>query len=102
MRKEYNPKEHPLVRQGKRTEDEILAEFLDVLEYHFNLLIEKSDDNLDVNDVKVDFDDFCEFYKNISVCIKDDKYFEVMVLSEWGIKKDGKSLYQRTWNQQDA
>ena len=102
MRKEYNPKEHPLVRQGKRTEDEILAEFLDVLEYHFNLLIEKSDDNLDVNDVKVDFDDFCEFYKNISVCIEDDKYFEVMVLSEWGIKKDGKSLYQRTWNQQDA
>jgi len=102
MRKEYNPKEHPLVRQGKRTEDEILAEFLDALEYHFNLLIEKSDDNLDVNDVKVDFDDFCEFYKNISVCIEDDKYFEVMVLSEWGIKKDGKSLYQRTWNQQDA
>ena len=102
MRKEYNPKEHPLVRQGKRTEDEILAEFLDVLEYHFNLLIEKSDDNLDVNDVKVDFDDFCEFYKNISVCIEDDKYFEVMVLREWGIKKDGKSLYQRTWNQQDA
>ena len=102
MRKEYNPKEHPLVRQGKRTEDDILAEFLDVLEYHFNLLIEKSDDNLDVNDVKVDFDDFCEFYKNISVCIEDDKYFEVMVLSEWGIKKDGKSLYQRTWNQQDA
>jgi Ca2+-binding EF-hand superfamily protein len=102
LRNEYNPKEHPLVRQGKRTEEEILAEFLDVLEYHFNLLIEKSDDNLDVNEIKVDFDDFCEFYKNISVCIEDDKYFEVMVLSEWGIKKDGKSLYQRTWNQQDA
>ena len=32
----------------------------------------------------------------------DDKYFEVMVMSEWGIKKDGKSLYQRTWNKQDA
>ncbi len=102
MRHEYNPREHPLVRQGKRTEDEILAEFLDVLEYHFNLLIEKGDDNADVNDIKVDFDDFCDFYKNISVCIDDDKYFEVMVMSEWGIKKDGKSLYQRTWNQQDA
>jgi len=102
LRHAYNPKEHPLVRQGKRTEDEILAEFLDVLEYHFNLLIEKSDENVDVNDIKVDFDDFCEFYKNISVCIDDDKYFEVMVMSEWGIKKDGKSLYQRTWNKQDA
>ena len=102
LRREYNPKEHPLVRQGKRTEDEILAEFLDVLEYHYNLLIEKNDENVDVNDIKVDFDDFCDFYKNISVCIDDDKYFEVMVLSEWGIKKDGKSLYQRTWNKQDA
>ena len=102
LRHEYNPKEHPLVRQGKRTEDEILAEFLDVLEYHFNLLVEKNDENADVNDIKVDFDDFCEFYKNISVCIDDDNYFEVMVLSEWGIKKDGKILYQRTWNKQDA
>ena len=102
LRHEYNPSEHPLVRQGKRTEDEVLAEFLDVLEYHFNLLIEKNDDNLDVNDVKVDFDDFCDFYKNISVCIDDDKYFEVMVMSEWGLKKEGKTLYQKTWNQQDA
>ena len=102
LRHAYNPKEHPLVRQGKRSEDEILAEFLDVLEYHFNLLIDKNDENIDVNDIKVDFNDFCEFYKNISVCIDDDKYFEVMVLSEWGIKKEGKSLYQRTWNKQDA
>ena len=102
LRHEYNPKEHPLVRQGKRTEDEILAEFLDVLEYHFNLLIEKGNENIDVNDIKVDFDDFCDFYKNISVCVDDDKYFEIMVLSEWGIKKDGKTLYQKTWNKQDA
>ena len=102
LRHEYNPREHPLVRQGKRTEDEVLAEFLDILEYHFNLLIEKNDDNTDVNDIKVDFDDFCDFYKNISVCIDDDKYFEIMVMSEWGLKKEGKTLYQKTWNQQDA
>jgi Ca2+-binding EF-hand superfamily protein len=63
LRREYNPKEHPLVRQGKRTEDEILAEFLDVLEYHFNLLIEKGDNSVDVNGIKVDFDDFCDFTK---------------------------------------
>ena len=68
---------------------------MDVLEYHFNLLIEK-------NDEEVDFDDFCNFYKNISLCIEDDKYFEVMTLSEWNIQKEGKSLYQRTWNKFDA
>ena len=102
MREAYNPKEHPLVRRGKRNEDEILGDFIDILEYHFSLLNEKNDENIDVNDIKIDFDDFCDFYKTISICVEEDKYFEVMVLSEWGIKKDGKSLYQRTWNQQEA
>jgi Ca2+-binding EF-hand superfamily protein len=101
IRHEYNPKGNPLVRQGKRSEDEILAEFLDVLEYHFNLLIEKNED-IDVNELEVDFEEFCNFYKNISLCIEDDKYFEIMVLSEWGIQKEGKSLYQKTWNKSDA
>ena len=101
MREGFTPSAHPLVRQGKRAEDEILGEFLDILEYHFNLLFEKNEDESDVNDIKVDFDEFCEFYKNISICIEDDKYFEVMLLSVWGIKKDGKTLYQRTWNKQD-
>ena len=101
IRHEYNPKGNPLVRQRKRSEDEILAEFLDVLEYHFNLLIEKNED-IDVNELEVDFEEFCNFYKNISLCIEDDKYFEIMVLSEWGIQKEGKSLYQKTWNKSDA
>ena len=102
IRHEYNPRGNPLVRQGKRCEDEILAEFLDVLEYHFNLLIEKNEDDIDVNETKVDFEEFCNFYKNISLCIEDDKYFEIMVLSEWGVQKEGKSLYQRTWNKYDS
>ena len=102
LREAYNPKEHPLVRQGKRSEDEILGDFIDSLEYHFSLLNEKNDENVDVNDIKIDFDDFCDFYKTISVSIEDDKYFEIMVMSEWGLKKDGRTLYQRTWNQQDA
>ena len=101
MRDNYDPKGHPLVRQGKRSEDEILGEFIDMLEYHFNLLNEKNEENEDINDIKIDFEEFCEFYKTISVCIEEDKYFEIMVLSEWGIKKDGKSLYQKDWNVQD-
>ena len=101
LRETYDPRGNPLVRQGKRSEDEILAEFLDVLEYHFNLLIEKNED-IDVNELEVDFEEFCNFYKNISLCIEDDKYFEIMVLSEWGIQKEGKSLYQKTWNKSDA
>ena len=101
LRESYNPREHPLVRQGKRSEDEILGDFIDILEYHFTLLNEKNDENVDVNEIKIDFDDFCDFYKTISVCIEEDKYFEVLVLSVWGIKKEGKSLYQRTWNKKE-
>ena len=101
LRDSYDPKGHPLVRQGKRSEDEILGEFIDILEYHFNLLNEKNEENLDINEIKIDFDEFCEFYKTISVSVEEDKYFEIMVLSEWDIKKDGKSLYQKDWNLQD-
>ena len=97
----YDPKGHPLVRQGKRTEDEILGEFIDILEYHFNLLNEKNEENEDINEIKIDFEEFCQFYKTISISVEEDKYFEIMVLSEWDIKKDGKSLYQKDWNIQE-
>ena len=33
----YNAKKHPDVIQGKRTEDEILGEFLDTFEAHYAL-----------------------------------------------------------------
>ncbi len=35
----YNGKMHPEVKAGKKTEDEVLAEFLDNFEYHFSLLV---------------------------------------------------------------
>ena len=101
LREGYDPKGNPLVRQGKRNEEEILGDFIDILEYHFSLLNEKNEENEEVNDIKIDFDDFCDFYKVISISVEEDKYFEIMVMSEWDIKKDGKSLYQKDWNQQD-
>ena len=101
LREAYDPRGNPLVRQGKRSAEEILGDFIDILEYHFSLLNEKNEENEEVNDIKIDFDEFCEFYKTISISVEEDKYFEIMVMSEWGIKKDGKSLYQKDWNQQD-
>jgi Ca2+-binding EF-hand superfamily protein len=37
----YNAKKSPDVISGKKTEDEVLAEFLDTFEYHFSLLVIK-------------------------------------------------------------
>ena len=38
IRGTYNASKHPDVKAGKKTEEEILGEFLDTFEYHFNLL----------------------------------------------------------------
>ena len=39
LRGVYSAKNHPDVRSGRKTEDEVLAEFLDNFEYHFSLLV---------------------------------------------------------------
>ena len=37
----YNAKQHPDVKSGRKTEDEILAEFLDTFEIHYSILDKK-------------------------------------------------------------
>lgn len=101
IRDNYNAKENFLVRKGKKKEEEILAEFMDLIEYHFNLLNEKDDENIDINDIKVDFDEFCNFYKNISSTVENDKLFEIKVSGEWGLTIDGKYPFQKNWNEED-
>jgi len=39
----YNAKNHPDVRSGKRTEDEVLGEFLETFELHHNLKVGMKD-----------------------------------------------------------
>lgn len=75
IRNAYNPINHPDVLSGKRTEDEVLAEFLDNLQYHFSLL--KSDKEEENN--KINFEEFLEFFNYISAGIEDDEYFESII-----------------------
>ena len=57
------------MRSGKKTEDEVLTEFLDTFEMHSSL-IHPGEYNHRVN-----FDEFCEYYNNVSANIDDDEYF---------------------------
>ena len=75
IRNAYNPINHPDVLSGKRTEDEVLAEFLDNLQYHFSLL--KSDKEQENN--KINFEESLEFFNYISAGIEDDEYFESVI-----------------------
>ena len=80
IRENYNAKKHPDVVSGKKNEEEVLAEFLDNFEYHFSLLNSNK-----TKDGKITFDEFCEYYNNISMSISDDRYFESIMNSAWNL-----------------
>ena len=82
LRNAYNPKNHPDVLSGKMSEDEVLAEFLDNLQYHFNLLKPNKDDKND----KINFEEFLEFFNNISAGIDDDDYFENVIKTGFNLE----------------
>jgi len=90
LRGVYNAKFHPDVKSGKKTEDEVLAEFLDTFEYHFNLL----NDNKS-KDRTITMEEWIEYYNNISMSIDDDKYFELMMTNAWNM--DGKKVTKKGW-----
>ena len=79
LRQSYNADKHPEVLNGKRTKQEILARFIDMFEYHFNLL------NKNKNKEGATKEEFEEFYNYISPFIDNDKYFENMMSRVWGL-----------------
>ena len=91
IRNAYNPINHPDVLSGKRTEDEVLAEFLDNLQYHFSLL--KSDKEQENN--KINFEEFLEFFNYISAGIEDDEYFESVI--KGGFNLEEKKKKKKGW-----
>merc|ERR1712224_1129323 len=66
----YNGTMHPKVLAGEMTEDEVLADFM------------KQWDTLEADGI-VTFEEFCEYYKDVSCSIDDDEYFELMIRNAW-------------------
>ena len=75
----YDPYKHPQVLSGERNAQEVLCRFIDLFEYHFNLL------NPDKDNEEVTKEEFIEFYNYISACFNDDKYFENVISRVWGL-----------------
>ena len=80
MKNIYNAKHHPDVKLGKKTEEEVLIEFLDTFEMHYSLLHPGSR-----GDKIITFDEFVEYYNNVSMSIEDDRYFELMMTNAWNL-----------------
>lgn len=77
VRQVYNGKNHPDVKSGKKSEDDVLMEFLDTFEIHFSVNQPSSRDG------SITLDEWYEYYNNVSMSIPDDKYFEIMMNSAW-------------------
>jgi hypothetical protein len=85
----YNAKFHPDVKAGKRTEDEILSEFLETFESHHAIRAGGH------RDQTVTAEEWVEYYNNVSASIEEDEYFELMMNSAWNL--DGKRVTKKGW-----
>jgi Ca2+-binding EF-hand superfamily protein len=90
IRENYNAKMHPDVLSGKKTEEEVLAEFLDTFEYQFSLLSDEKE-----NESKISMEEFLDYYNNISLGIKDDSFFEEMIKNVYNLdsRKNNKKIW---------
>jgi len=75
----YNGHQHPEVRSGKRSEDEILTEFMETFEAHHNLMDKTRYDG------KISYEEFFEYYQHISCNIDNDNYFDLMMTNCWNL-----------------
>ena len=80
----FNAAQHPDVRSGKKTEDDVLNEFLDTFEMHHGGSRDRS----------ITLQEFVEYYNNISPLIDNDEYFELMITNAWNLKNKN---YSRGW-----
>lgn len=86
----YNAKQHPDVKLGKKTEEEVLIEFLDTFEMHYSLIHPGSR-----GDKMISFEEFVEYYNNVSMSIEDDRYFELMMTNAWNL--NNQAPYKKGW-----
>jgi Ca2+-binding EF-hand superfamily protein len=86
----YNPSKHPAVLENRKTEDQVLQEFLETFELHHNLRAGPE------KDYKITRKEFEDYYDNISYGIDNDEYFETMINNTWNLR--GKAGRQEGWD----
>lgn len=85
----YNASKHPDVINGKKTEQQVLQEFLETFEVAHNMRNNNAPDHI------VTKEEFEEYYNNVSCSIDDDTYFAAMMTSAWNL--DGSRVIKKGW-----
>lgn len=82
IRDVYNASKHPDVISGKKTNDQVLIEFLETFEMHHNIRNEGRPDG------QITLDEFIEYYTNVSASLDNDEYFAIMMNNSWNLSGD--------------
>jgi len=86
----YNAKRHPAVLEGRKTERQVLEEFLAT----FELALSGEGDG------KVTPEEFTEYYTAVSASIDRDDYFEQMINNSWNLTGDAVTYqkFKKGWS----
>jgi len=76
----YNAAFHPDVKSGKRTEEEVLIEFMETFQQHHNQGSNAESDH------KISLQEFVEYYNHISCNIENDSFFDTMMTNAWDLE----------------
>jgi len=97
IRGTYNAQKHPDVTSGKKTEEQILQEFLETFETAHAMR------NNDAPNYVVTKEEFDEYYNNISAGIDDDMYFMLMINNAWKLTEESRrGMGTKGWSDQSA
>ena len=79
LKSQFDPSRHPDVKNGKRNPEDVLQDFLETFEMHYNVTHGYSGDG------SVSREEFIKFYENISSNIEKDAYFDLLVTNCWNL-----------------
>ena len=89
----YDASNHPEVLSGKKTEEQVLKEFMDTFQDTYNYLCGTETDNI------ITLEEFMEYYENVSMTIDNDEYFEILLTNGWNLNNQKK--YNKGWSNKD-
>lgn len=72
-----NLSDHPLVRKGTKSVDQVLQDFIDAWDKN--------------RDGSISWEEWLTYYSDLSAGIEDDQYFELMIQNTWRIKRNSNS-----------
>ena len=72
------------MRAGKKTEEEVLLEFLETFEAH-RAMNSMNDKYAKQGDGQITLGEFHDYYSNVSASIDNDEYFQLMITNAWNL-----------------